>query len=96
MWVVTLDVKGTHVNNPDCPMRLAPLPDGRGWYCVDCGCEILHKRVEVEERHILETPIRGRPPIKPSWVTWEICPRCDKPKAECECPVPDGLEGNRG
>lgn len=49
MIVMTLDVRGTHVNNPDCPMRLAPLPNGRGWYCVDCGFEILQKRLMLTE-----------------------------------------------
>jgi hypothetical protein len=51
MQVVTLDPRATHVNNPNCPMRLALMPDGKTWYCVDCGFAILHKRLEVEEEH---------------------------------------------
>ena len=48
MVITTLDPKGTHVNNSECPMRLAQKPSGQ-WACVDCGLEILHKRLEVSE-----------------------------------------------
>jgi len=104
MYVTVLDVRGTHVNNPDCPMHLAPLPNDRGWYCVDCGCEILHKRLEVESRHLdfddlagrmggAVTTVHGRPPITPECT-------CNDPDAYRGCPthghVPDGTEGNRG
>ena len=80
MIVMTLDVRATHVNKPDCPMRIAPLPDGKGWYCVDCGCHILQKRIEVsnplgytQENYFGIADrmggeikeCRGRPPIKP-------------------------------
>ena len=46
MVIETLDPKTTHSHNPDCPSRLVQAPDGRNWMCVDCGCYILHKRVE--------------------------------------------------
>lgn len=49
MKVVVLDVRATHINNPICPSRLAQSPSGR-WYCVDCGHDIIHKRIEVVER----------------------------------------------
>jgi hypothetical protein len=76
MQVMTLDVRATHVNNPDCPMRIAPLPRGTGWYCVDCGCEILQKRLEVEmgildhydlvdRMGATSKACHGRPPIRP-------------------------------
>ena len=44
LWV--LDVKTTHYNNPDCPMRIASLPHG-GYYCVDCGCQIIAKKIRA-------------------------------------------------
>jgi len=47
--VLTLDPKATHEGNPDCPSRLVPAPDGRNWVCIDCGCYILMKYVEVVE-----------------------------------------------
>lgn len=50
MYVVTLDVKATHANNPDCPMRLAQKPQGGAWYCVDCGFEIMQKWIKVLEK----------------------------------------------
>lgn len=49
MRILTLDVRATHVNNPDCPMRLVPHPDGRNWICLDCGFEIVMKWVELHE-----------------------------------------------
>lgn len=60
MYVMTLDVRATHANNPDCPMHLAPLPNGRGWYCVDCGAEIVQKRLEVESGHLDFDDLAGR------------------------------------
>lgn len=63
MIVMTLDVRATHVNNPDCPMRIAPHLDGRGWYCVDCGFDILHKRVEVSEgRNLVREMLADKTP----------------------------------
>lgn len=103
MIVMTLDVRGTHVNNPDCPMRLAPLPSGRGWYCVDCGCEIVQKRIEVENYHPdyddladrmggVEKAVHGRPPIMPDQSHWCICLHPDLNTAgqcmRCNKPVP--------
>lgn len=44
--VTVLDVKGTHVRNPNCPMRLAQDPQGR-WYCVDCGFHVMWKRMRI-------------------------------------------------
>jgi len=95
MIVMTLDVRGTHVNNPDCPMHLAPLPSGRGWYCVDCGCEILHKRIEVESGHHdfddLAGPlggavkaVHGHPPIRPDQSHGCICLHPD-PNSAGQC-----------
>lgn len=48
MVVVALDVRGTHVNNLECSMRLIRTPAGR-WMCMDCGCEIIHKHIWVSE-----------------------------------------------
>lgn len=50
MMIMTLDVRATHVNNSDCPMRISLTPDGRNWMCVDCGLQILWKSIEVEEK----------------------------------------------
>ena len=44
MVVVTLDVKGTHSKNPECPSRIVQKPDGN-WLCVDCGLTILQRRI---------------------------------------------------
>lgn len=44
--VITLDVRGTHQNRPDCPMRLIQDPHGQ-WMCFDCGLHILHQRLEL-------------------------------------------------
>jgi hypothetical protein len=55
MYVTVLDVRGTHVNNPDCPMRIAQTPRG-GWVCLDCGFEILQKRVNY---HQFTETVRG-------------------------------------
>ena len=46
MFVMLLDVKQTHDNNPECPMRLVQHPNGN-WMCSDCGLEILWKKIEV-------------------------------------------------
>jgi hypothetical protein len=43
--VRSLDPRATHVNNPDCPSRLIPMPNGH-WMCIDCGFQILEKIVE--------------------------------------------------
>ena len=48
MIVWTLDVKATHIKNPNCKMRLAQDPKGQ-WYCVDCGFPILMKRIEIKK-----------------------------------------------
>ena len=48
MLIVALDVKETHRNNMGCSMRIAQTPSGK-WVCVDCGLEILHKRIRVKE-----------------------------------------------
>jgi len=58
--ILTLDPRATHVNNPDCPMRLVPAPNG-GWMCIDCGFQLIMKAVEVE--HL---PEPDRTP-KPGW-----------------------------
>ena len=50
--IMTLDVKKTHVRNPDCPSRISVTPDGGRWHCVDCGCEILWKRVNIEGEEV--------------------------------------------
>jgi hypothetical protein len=42
--VLTLDPKATHANNPDCPSRLAHMPNGH-WACMDCGFQILQRWV---------------------------------------------------
>ena len=47
MEIVVLDVKGTHVSNPDCKMRLMYHTANNHWYCIDCGLTILHTRVAV-------------------------------------------------
>ena len=47
MEIVVLDVKGTHVRNPDCKMRLMYHTANQHWYCVDCGLVIIHTRVSV-------------------------------------------------
>lgn len=47
MFVMTLDVKQTHDNNPECPMHLARDPRG-DWYCMDCGRVILWKQIKVQ------------------------------------------------
>lgn len=46
MFIVTLDVKSTHRNNPECPSRIAQQPNG-SWMCVDCGAPILEKHLEA-------------------------------------------------
>jgi len=61
MKIVVLDVRATHTNNPDCPMRLAPLPDGQGWICVDCGFEILQRSIEVSEGRNLIREMLAQP-----------------------------------
>ena len=48
-FVLALDAKLTHQDNPDCPMRLIPTPRGDGWMCFDCGFEIIMQRIEVKE-----------------------------------------------
>jgi predicted RNA-binding Zn-ribbon protein involved in translation (DUF1610 family) len=48
MYVMTLDVKSTHIRNPECPSRIAQQPNG-SWMCVDCGLPILHKRINTDE-----------------------------------------------
>lgn len=48
MKIMTLDLRKTHVNNPDCKMRIAQKPNG-SWYCADCGFEIVWSWVEVSE-----------------------------------------------
>ena len=58
MRILTLDVKGTHVNNPDCPMRLVPTPDSHNWMCLDCGFYIMQAYVEVEEKDHSEASIK--------------------------------------
>ena len=40
MIVWTLDVKATHIKNPNCKGQ---------WYCVDCGFPILMKRIEIKK-----------------------------------------------
>lgn len=47
IYLRTLDVKQTHMYNPDCPSRIIKSPRGT-WYCVDCGVEILEKTVKTE------------------------------------------------
>jgi len=47
MYVMTLDPKRTHVNNPTCPMRLVRDPETDKWHCLDCGMAVMHKRVLV-------------------------------------------------
>lgn len=47
MVIVTLDVGGTHKNNPHCPMRIAQTPSGQ-WVCVDCGLHIIHTRIRAK------------------------------------------------
>ena len=44
--ILTLAPKETHGRHQDCPMHLVPLPSG-GWMCLDCGCELLMKRVPL-------------------------------------------------
>lgn len=46
--ILSLDPKGTHEHNPDCPMLLIPSADGRNWQCFNCGCYIIKRLVEVE------------------------------------------------
>jgi len=102
--VTVLDVRGTHVNNPDCPMHLAPLPNGRGWYCVDCGFEILQKRLEVESSHLdfgdlagrlggAVKDVHGRPPIMPDQSYYCVCLRPEPTTnpilcTRCNRPIP--------
>lgn len=62
MRVRCLDVLKTHQNNPMCPMRLAPTQDGRGLYCVDCGCEIMWSSVEVVEKKLVDKIKEGMYP----------------------------------
>lgn len=56
MRVRALDPKFTHKNNPDCPMRLAPDPDGCTWYCLDCGFAIVVTSVDVKPQAINGEP----------------------------------------
>ena len=54
MHVMTLDVRRTHENNPECPARIVQKPDG-GWMCVDCGLDILFTRINTElDREVAE------------------------------------------
>lgn len=49
MRILALDPKKTHEHNPTCKMRVAPSPNGKDWYCLDCGCPILWTTISVEE-----------------------------------------------
>lgn len=60
MRVLTLDSKKTHESNPDCPSRLMPNPVG-GWYCLDCGAQILCTTVEVTPNEYPLYNIKTRP-----------------------------------
>jgi hypothetical protein len=55
--ILTLAPKETHGQHQDCPMHLVPLPSG-GWMCLDCGCELLMKRLPLvlERAERLEGP----------------------------------------
>jgi hypothetical protein len=48
LTVLVLDIRETHKNNNDCPMRITPHPNGQDWYCVDCGIKILRKRLTAD------------------------------------------------
>lgn len=61
MYIMTLDVKRTHEGNPECPSRIVQRPD-KGWMCVDCGLDILFKRIELNRREYVavEDALDGR------------------------------------
>lgn len=60
MQVLFYDIRGTHVNNPDCPMRVAPSPRG-GLYCIDCGHDIIQSHVDVSEGRNLMREFLAQP-----------------------------------
>lgn len=41
-----LDPRGSHIDNPNCPMVL--MQDLMGWKCVSCGVGILMKGIELQ------------------------------------------------
>ena len=47
MRFMALDPVATHVNNPNCPMRLVRKPNG-SWMCADCGFDILQKMIDTD------------------------------------------------
>jgi hypothetical protein len=46
-FVIALDSKKTHEQNPDCPQHLY-TPDGHTWRCLECGLSIMFKSIPVE------------------------------------------------
>ena len=56
MFMMVLDMEVIHANNPDCPRRwIAVCPDGKQYFCVDCGFQLTWKRVEVEEKPCVDS-----------------------------------------